>query len=346
MPATMTEPHHGDGTGDGATASAGPTIGDVGEHAVIAAIREAAPSSRNGDDAAVLAMTTPNPSHVATTDLLVEGRHFDVRWSSPEEVGRKAAIQNFADVESMGARPKALLMGLSAPELTPLEVVVGIARGMVAECDRCVAELVGGDVVGGAGLTLSITAIGEVGGPNRPLLRSGARPGDSVIAAGVIGRSAAGLALLRHHGSPEAVPARFRELVAAHLVPVFEYGRGAVARADGINCLTDNSDGLVVDLGELARASGVGIDVCPEAVAPDALMLEAAEHLGADAWEWVLGGGEDHTLLGTTSGEAPIDFRVIGRVVRPARPASGAPACPRVTVGGKEPAMEKGWVSF
>ncbi|WP_448851046.1 thiamine-phosphate kinase [Corynebacterium sp. 335C] len=368
----MTEPHHGTAPHEASGARPGPTVGDVGEHAVIAAIREVAPSSRNGDDAAVLAMTTPNASHVATTDLLVEGRHFDLAWSTPEDVGRKAAIQNFADVEAMGARPRALLMGLSAPESTPLDVVVGIARGMVAECDRCVAELVGGDVVGGAGLTLSITAIGEVGGPARPLMRSGARPGDRVIAAGVIGRSAAGLALLRRHGRPEDVPERFRELVDAHRVPVFSYGRGPVARAAGVNCLTDNSDGLLVDLAELARTSGVRIDLDRDAVAPDELMLDAADHLGADAWEWVLHGGEDHTLLGTTAGEPPIDFRVIGRVVRAGRSAvegsrdaaaaagtipgagtgaaTGAapakPPAPLVTIGGEEPGEATGWVSF
>ena len=106
------------------------TVGEVGEHAVIAAIREVAPSARNGDDAAVLSMTTPNARYIASTDMLVEGRHFSLEWSTPEQVGAKAAVQNFADVEAMGARPTAILMGLSVPEDTELDVVRGIARGL------------------------------------------------------------------------------------------------------------------------------------------------------------------------------------------------------------------------
>lgn len=314
------------------------TVGEVGEHAVIAAIRDVAPSARNGDDAAVLSMTTPNARYIASTDMLVEGRHFTLDWSTPEQVGAKAAIQNFADVEAMGARPTAILMGLSVPEDTDLDVIRGIATGLRDQGRRCAAELVGGDVVGGDSLVISITAMGELGGPGRPLWRNAARPADTVIAAGRIGHSAAGLSLLHRHGSRDAVPERFRGLVDAHLVPDFAYGRGPVARAAGVSALTDNSDGLVVDLTEIARASGVTIALDEDAVAPDDLLAEAAEHLDADPWAWVLSGGEDHTLLGTTPGEPPTGFRAIGEVIR----HDGR----EVTVGGREPWLRGGWVSF
>ena len=85
----------------------GPTVADVGERAVTLAIQRMAPSSRNGDDAAVLATPAPNTRTVVSTDVLVEGRHFSLNWSSAEEVGRKAIVQNFADIEAMGARPVA-----------------------------------------------------------------------------------------------------------------------------------------------------------------------------------------------------------------------------------------------
>src|SRR5699024_7888409 len=186
---------------------------------------------------------------------------FSLDWSTPEQVGAKAAVQNFADVEAMGARPTAILMGLSVPEDTDLEVVRGIAKGLRDQGREWAAELVGGDVVGGDSLVISITAMGELGGPGRPLVRSAARPGDVVIAAGRIGHSGAGLDLLKRYGSPSAVPDRFRELVDAHLVPDFSYGRGPVARAAGVNALTDNSDGLIVDLTEIATASNITIDV-------------------------------------------------------------------------------------
>lgn len=314
------------------------TVGDVGEHAVIAAIREVAPSTRNGDDAAVLPLTTPNARYIASTDMLVEGRHFSLDWSTPEQVGAKAAVQNFADVEAMGARPTAILMGLSVPKSTELEVVRGIAQGLADEGRKCAAELVGGDVVGGDSLVISITAMGELGGPGRPLVRRNARPGDVVIAAGRIGYSGAGLDLLTRFGSRAAVPEAFHPLVDAHLVPDFSYGRGPVARAAGVGALTDNSDGLVVDLTEIAVASGITIDVDEDAIAPDALQMAAADLLDTDPWRWVLAGGEDHTLLGTIAGEPPTGFRRIGDAHRD----RGKP----VTVGGREPWLRGGWVSF
>ena len=84
-----------------------PTLADVGEQAVITAIVAHAPSTRNGDDAAVLDHAAPNSRTVITTDTLVEGRHFRRDWSHPAEIGRKAITQNFADVEAMGRAPMA-----------------------------------------------------------------------------------------------------------------------------------------------------------------------------------------------------------------------------------------------
>ena len=100
--------------------------------------------------------------------------------------------------------------------------------------------------------------------------------------------------------------------------------------------MTDNSDGLIVDLTTLAAASGVAIDLDSDAIAPDADMIRAGELTGTDPWEWVLTGGEDHTILATTAGPAPSGFRVVGRVTK----GSG------VTVGGERPAHSGGWVSF
>ncbi|MBV7295190.1 thiamine-phosphate kinase [Corynebacterium sp. TAE3-ERU12] len=314
------------------------TIGETGEYGVIEAIREVAPSARNGDDAAVLSMTTPNARYVATTDMLIQGRHFRCDWSTPEHIGAKAAVQNFADVEAMGARPTAILFGVSAPEDTPLDHIVGIARGLQDQCGRCAAEIVGGDVVGGDSLVISITAMGELGGPARPLARSGARHGENVIAAGHIGHSAAGLALLRRFGSRAAVPYDLDELVLAHLAPDFTYGRGPVARAAGAGSLTDNSDGLITDLNQIATASNVAIDLDRDALAPDELLIRAGHVLDTNPWDWVLNGGEDHTLLGTIAGAQPDSFRIIGSVTR------GQPG--QVTLDGEKPWLRGGWVSF
>jgi len=311
----------------------GPTLGELGEREVIALIRAQAPSALNGDDAAVLTQAAPNSRVVASTDMLVQGRHFTAETTTPYLLGRKAALQNFADIEAMGARPIAALMAVSAHADTPAKVLEELARGVGDMASDYACELVGGDVTGGDYLVLSVTAMGALGGNRPPLTLDGARPGQRVIAHGRLGYSAAGLALLQAGAD---VPAQLEPLVAAHQVPELTPGRGVVARAAGACAMTDNSDGLVRDLTQLAEASGVGVDLASNAIAPDRLLVQAGELLGVDPWEWVLGGGEDHTLIGTIDGSAPVGFRSIGAVSR----KQG------VRIDGSAPATEKGWESF
>lgn len=313
--------------------TSGPTLGDVGERAVIDEIMSVAPSVVNGDDAAVLVHTSTNSRTVATTDMLVEGRHFLPEWTTPFQVGRKAVVQNFADVEAMGARPLAVLLAISAPASTPVSVVRELARGVGARCEDYAAELVGGDLTSGEQLVVSVTAIGTLGGNLGELGLGRARVGQRVVAHGHIGYSAAGLALL---ASGVDVPTSLHQLIEAHQAPSLEPGRGVVARAAGATAMTDNSDGLVHDLSTIARRSGVGIELSSMAIAPDAVLTEAGELLGVDPWFWLLSGGEDHTLLGTTHGQAPSGFRSIGRVVKGAG----------VVVDGERPRFGEGWDSF
>lgn len=316
------------------TSPLGPTIAEVGEHQVIREILAAAPSRVNGDDAAVLVSAQPNSRVVVSTDMLVEGRHFRLDWSTPQEVGHKAIVQNFADIEAMGARPISALLALSAPPHTPVRLVRELAEGIEQQVERFSAELVGGDLASGEHLVLSVTAVGSLGGDRRPLTLDAARAGQTLVAAGAIGDSAAGLALLERYGRD--VPEQFRAFRDAHTHPQLPPGRGMIARATGATAATDNSDGLVADLTTVARRSGVSIDLDPEAIAPSADMRAVGHHLGIDPWGWVLGGGEDHTILATTPGNIPSGFRRIGTVQR----GSG------VTVGGEEPAYRSGWLSF
>ena len=95
----------------------------MGETEVINRIVANAPSGINGDDAAVLTPSVPNSRVVATTDMLVSGRHFSENFTTPFDVGRKAVVQNYADVEAMGARPIATLLAVSAPPETPVAVL-------------------------------------------------------------------------------------------------------------------------------------------------------------------------------------------------------------------------------
>jgi thiamine-monophosphate kinase len=283
-----------------------------------------------GDDAAVL--RAPDGRVVATTDVLVEGRHFRRDWSSAEEVGHKAAAANLADVAAMGATATALLVGLACPPDTPTSWLEGVAAGMADECAPLGAAVVGGDVVAAApdsgGIVLSVTALGDLGG-REPVLRSGAGPGDVVALAGRLGWSACGLAVLRRgFSSPLAA-------VAAHRRPEPPYAAGPAAAAAGATAMCDVSDGLLADALHLARASGVVLDLDRAALVraclePRGPLQQVAAALGQDPMAWVLTGGEDHALLATFPPDAvvPDGWTVVGSV-------GAGPA--QVRVGG-EPA--------
>lgn len=322
------------------------TVAEAGEAATIAAIRAAAPSSINGDDAAVLDLHSANSRHVCSTDILVRDRHFTFAYSTPWEVGVKAVTQNFADIQAMGARPTAILLAIATPGDVPLASVSEIARGINDAAAPWAAELVGGDIVLSKDLVISITAMGEIAGPADALTLDGAGVGQRVVAAGPIGYSAAGLAILRHYGSRRSVPSNdaiLNELVEWHCAPRLEPGRGSVARATGASAMTDNSDGLVADLSHIASRSGVCIDLDPHAIAPDKKLRYAANITGCDPWEWVYTGGEDHTLLGTTDARLPSGYRYIG-TVRSVSDELQDP--PLVTVDGGPAPYTGGWQSL
>ncbi|MGY1617689.1 thiamine-phosphate kinase [Geodermatophilus sp. SYSU D00691] len=319
----------------------------VGEFGVIARVvarsgHATAAEVGPGDDAAVL--RAPDGRVVATTDVLVEGRHFRRDWSSAEDVGHKAAAANLADVAAMGGVATALLVGLACPPDTPTAWLEGVAAGLAEECAPLGAAVVGGDTVATApdssAVVLSVTALGDLGG-RAPVLRSGARPGDVVALAGRLGWSACGLAVLRRgFASPLAA-------VAAHRRPAPPYAAGPAAAAAGATAMCDVSDGLLADVGHIARASGVLVDldraalvrVCLEPPGP---LQQVASALGADPMAWVLTGGEDHALVATFPGGTalPDGWVAVGSVHAagedPAVQVSGEPAAEAARAVGAE----------
>lgn len=315
------------------------TVADLGEFGLIAAIAARLPPGGPaavgiGDDAAVLAVPAGQP--VATMDLVVEGRHFRRDWSAPADVGGKAAARNLADVAAMGATPVALLVGLAAPGDLPAAWAEGLVDGIAAECARAGAAVVGGDVSSADSIMIAITALGEMAG-RTPVTRAGARPGDVLAVAGVLGHSAAGLALL---SAGLAEPA---SLVAAHRWPHPGYEAGPEAATLGATSMIDISDGLVADLGHVAQASGVGIDIGTDRLAPGPDLLAAATALAPASAEagpapplsWMLTGGEDHALAATfpRGTRLPANWRVLGQV----RAGHG------VTVDGQPWSGRAGW---
>jgi thiamine-monophosphate kinase len=289
-----------------------------------------------GDDAALV--SAPDGRVVVTTDLLLEGRHFRRDWSSGYDIGRKAAAQNLSDVAAMGARPTGLVVGLGLPADLPAEWVDALADGLRDECAEVGASVVGGDIARAEHVLLGVTALGDLGG-RAPVTRSGARPGHVVAYAGRLGHAAAGLALLEA-GVFEAGQ-EGAELIAAHRRPRPPYACGPQAAALGASAMLDVSDGLVQDLAHVAVASGVAIELSPEALAPAGPLLAVAAKLGADPLDWVLTGGEDHALAATFPPELPLpaEWRVVGQVL------AGGDGVPAVTVRGWT-AGRGGWDHF
>ncbi|MGV1088661.1 MAG: thiamine-phosphate kinase [Mycobacterium sp.] len=311
-----------------------PTLRDVGEFAVIGRItasRDQPPGVTlgPGDDAAVVA--APDGRVVVSTDMLIEDRHFRLDWSTPQEIGRKAIAQNAADIEAMGARVTAFVVGFGAPPSTPVSAVQDLSDGMWQEAGAVGAGIVGGDMVASPQWVVSVTVLGDLEG-RAPVTRSGARPGAVIAVAGELGLSAAGFALYDKGISG------FAEIQERHRVPRPPYGQGCLAAQAGAQAMTDVSDGLLADLGHLAAASDVVLDLSSELLRVDVERLApVATAAGVDPWSLVLGGGEDHALVACFADAPPPGWRVIGAV-------RAGPA--QVLVDGRPWSGPTGWQSY
>jgi thiamine-monophosphate kinase len=260
-----------------------------------------------GDDAAVVA--APDGRVVVSTDMLVENRHFRRDWSTAEDVGHKAAARAFSDIAAMGAIPTALLVAFAAPGEVELSWLDGLVGGLRAECAQAEAAVVGGDVTAADVVTICLTALGDLEG-RAPVTLSGARAGDVVAVCGRLGWAAAGFAVLgRGFRSPVQV-------VTAHRRPEPPYFEGPNAASLGATSMTDVSDGLVADLGHVAAASGVRIDIDAAALDISPKLREVGAALNVDPLVWVVTGGDDYALAATfpKTTDLPPTWRRIGAV--------------------------------
>lgn len=238
-----------------------------------------------GDDAAVVGLA-PGVRAILSTDLVVGGVHVDPDLSGPEDIGYKALMVTVSDLAAMGVRPAYALVSVAAPPGTDLDA---LGDGVAEAAEEAACVVVGGDLSESPVLVVSTAVVGvaDRGGPE-PLLRSGARPGHRLFVTGPLGRSAAGMRILRSAPPGGEPDPRVADLVQAHRRPVARLAEGEASRRSGASAAIDLSDGLAADLSHLAGASGVGADLEAVPVAEGARPEEA------------LSGGEDYELLVAT----------------------------------------------
>jgi thiamine-monophosphate kinase len=284
------------------------TVAEAGEQAVLALVRSSAGPPPAwvvlgiGDDAAVV---EPARNHldVLTTDVLVEGVHFDRRLADPESIGFKALAVNLSDLAAMGAAPRAALLSLGLPSELRLSELEGLLRGFADCACRFKVALIGGNVSRSPGaLFVDATVTGSV--KRRKLLsRAGARPGDALYVTGALGAAAAGLRWLQARGEAIAPgdpghtsPPGATEAAARFLRPEPRVRFGLLAgRTRAASACVDLSDGLADAVRQLAAASGTGAALDTTAIP---VALGAISILGAtDAFQAALSGGEDYELL-------------------------------------------------
>ena len=245
-----------------------------------------------GDDAAVVAT---GEHTVITTDMAVEGTHFNCQWSGAFEIGRKITAANLADVYAMGATPTYLVVAVTLSGDETMEWISELAQGIKHEASSCGAVVVGGDLARGAIKVISMSALGEV---DKAVTRSGAQVGDSIYLSSLPGWSAAGLSCIEKSELNDLESYAVEEFCS----PTLDYSMAVAFAHKGAHAMCDVSDALVIQAEQLAQASGVQLVFDAEAFKTSeefAQLSELAEASGVDVWQWIFAGGEDHVFLAT-----------------------------------------------
>ncbi len=304
-------------------------ISDLGEFGLIGRIQKLAPRKSSstligiGDDAAALKISASS-TLLITTDLLLEGVHFDLSYTDFFSLGWKSASVNLSDIAAMGGIPRFCLTALGIPAGVSVEQITEFYRGFNALLKSYRTTLIGGDTCSSRkGLFISVTALGEVE-PKRILTRAGARQGDRIFVTGTLGDSAAGLELLQMRNAPcirasthnrwaqakcgmgsekseiRNPKSALQKLIARHLQPVpqVEWGR-KLALSGCASAMIDLSDGLSSDLFHICEQSGVGAEISADRIPLSDALHKLTGKLAKPAVHYALSGGEDYELLFT-----------------------------------------------
>ena len=246
-----------------------------------------------GDDAAVIETGRSGEYWLVTTDMLLEGVDFRREWMPPRLLGRKAVAVNMSDLAAMGARPRFFVVSLALPSGISEGWMRAFYDGLTEPESAQGARLIGGDLSRSkSGIGISITALGE-SLRRKVLYRSGGKAGDLLYVTGCLGRSGAGLKLLRTGDARTRARAK-RDALRSHQTPSPRCEAGVwLAQCGFVRCMMDLSDGLSMDLPRMCAASGVGAEIR----LADLPVFEESRQWGCDPAELALHGGEDYELL-------------------------------------------------
>lgn len=308
-----------------------------------------------GDDAAVL-RNKENELTVVTTDMLVEGIHFDLSYTPLMHLGYKAVMVNLSDICAMNAVPQSITVSLGLSSKFSVEAINEIYTGIKTACNRYNVSLIGGDTTSSrSGLVLSITAIGSALEADL-VYRSGAKPGDIICVTGDLGAAYLGLQVLEREKrvyleNPAIQPelTGYDYMLERQLKPEARVDmRQMFAKLEiKPTAMIDVSDGLTSELFHICKSSGVGCQIFEDKLPIDPVAYNLARTLNLDPTTCMLNGGEDYELLFTVDPisaaklENNPDVSLIGKILSDKSEKSMISKS-----GNKHELVAQGWKAF
>jgi thiamine-monophosphate kinase len=307
-----------------------------------------------GDDAAVI--DNSNFQTVVSTDMLVEGIHFDLMYTPLKHLGYKAVVVNLSDIYAMNAIPKQITVSLALSNRFSVEALDELYAGIAAACERYGVDLVGGDTTSSnKGLIISVTAIGQ-GESDKLTYRSGAKVGDLICITGAVGAAYLGLQILEREkqiylSNPGVQPELNNQAycVGRQLKPEARKDVVAVFAKSQLvpTAMIDISDGVASELFHICKASGVGafLEESGVPIHPDAQMLALDFQL--DPITCALSGGEDYELLFTIDPQDVEKVKYLPDIYIAGEIVPAEDGIKLHTKGGNiHPLQAQGWVHF
>jgi thiamine-monophosphate kinase len=272
-----------------------------------------------GDDSAVI--QPRNKNMLFTTDMMIEGVHFDLTWTTPYQIGFKLVSVNVSDIYAMGGTPVFLMLNVALKKEVNIDFFNELFDGIENAIKKYDLSLIGGDISSSDRTMLSASLTGYT---TKILKRKGAKRGDKIYVTGCLGDSACGLEIMKRIKRPIEIEngrkTKFSlkwqiisPLVKRHLMPE---ARNSVNFVQLATSMIDISDGLLIDLSRICGESKVGARIYKESIPISTELRKSAEYLNLSPVELAFGGGEDYELLFTAPESKNIDAFCIGEITK------------------------------